>query len=131
MDQGDIILLARAMGIEVPGEDADGAAGSDYMDDGTAADEDYGMDEANDDEQADLDTAFMVDQTLADAEVNNATATETTSTTDDAPSALEDNSHDAIISAFCDITGSDPTSAGHFLEVGLCPLSNTRACLLS
>lgn len=115
MDQGDIILLARAMGIDVPGGEADDQADDmddDVNDDGAADNEDYGIDDTNADEQADLDTAFMVDQTLADAEAGASAAT-----AENVPSSSDDNSHDAIISAFCDITGSDPTSAGHFLEV--------------
>lgn len=121
MDQGDIVLLARAMGIEVPGGDADGAAGSEYMEDIAADDEDYGMDDTNADEQADLDTAFIIDQTLADAEASSAAETTDTAVTADNATAApaEDNSHDDIISTFCAITGSDPTSASHFLEVSL------------
>lgn len=116
MDQSDIILLARAMGIDVPDEEVEMPVpfdGSPMDQAGDAEDEDFGMNDDNSNEQADLDTAFMVDQSLADAEAN-LTADSALSTTE---GSSEDNSHDAIISAFCDITGSDPISAGHFLEV--------------
>ncbi len=125
MDQSDIILLARAMGIDVP--DGEAVSTSNYFD--VLAQED-----ANDDEEgemesspmytsgvqpsaSDLDTAFIADNSTLD----NVTNDSNNQTMDSTPAAAaDDHSHDDVISTFCAITGSNPTDAGHFLEVRYC-----------
>ena len=121
MDQSDVILLARAMGIDVP--DGEPVSTSNYFD--VLAQED-----ANDDEEgemesspiyasggqpsaSDLDTAFIADKSTLDNVTNDSNDQTMAST----PAAADDPSHDDVISTFCAITGSNPTDAGHFLEV--------------
>ena len=121
MDQSDVILLARAMGIDVP--DGEPVSTSNYFD--VLAQED-----ANDDEEgemesspiyasggqpsaSDLDTAFIADNSTLDNVTNDSNDQTMAST----PAAADDPSHDDVISTFCAITGSNPTDAGHFLEV--------------
>jgi len=121
MDQSDIILLARAMGIDVP--DGEAVSTSNYFD--VLAQED-----ANDDEEgemesspmytsggqpsaSDLDTAFIADNSTLDNVTNDSNDQTMAST----PAAADDHSHGDVISTFCAITGSNPTDAGHFLEV--------------
>lgn len=119
MDQSDIILLARAMGIEVPESEA--VSTSNYFD--VLAQEDANE---NDDGEmdssinvtgtqpsaSDLDTAFIADNSTLD----NVTGGLNDQTSSATPTA-DDHSHDDVISTFCAITGSNPTDAGHFLEV--------------
>lgn len=119
MDANDVVLLARAMGIDVPESEA--VRTSNYFD--VLAQEDANEGEDNEMESSannsgtqqlvsDLDTAFIADNSTLDnvaADLNDQSMSATP--------AADDHSHDDVISTFCAITGSNPTDAGHFLEV--------------
>lgn len=119
MDESDIILLARAMGIDVPESEA--VSTSNYFDV-------LAQEHANEDEEGEMDSSVNVTGAQASASdldtafiADNSTLDNVTSDLNDqAPSATpaaDDHSHDDVISTFCAITGSNPTDAGHFLEV--------------
>lgn len=114
MDAGDIVLLARTLGIEVPGGEND-VAGT--VGESEIAENDMET-ETNAEQSESFNTAFIADSSVLNNTVNGLNSRNGAGVNSVAVApAEEDNSHDGIISAFCDITGSDLESAGHLLEV--------------
>ena len=109
MTPEEVVGIAMTLGIEVPESALSEATATDYT-------EQQPSDSMLVDTSTELNTAFLSDQshlnvTMPEVDNTPQMMEETT------PAAEGDSSHDDTISAFCSITGSDPTSAGHFLEV--------------
>ncbi len=111
MDAGDVVLLARTLGIEVPGGEIENVGETEMAENEMET-------ETNVEQSGSCNTAFIADDSALNDTLNDLNSR------NDAGVQLvasdpteEDNSHDGIISAFCDITGSDLESAGHLLEV--------------
>jgi hypothetical protein len=117
MSQQEVISLARTLGVEVPGDfqsmdDTAAPAGSDATMDTT------------DNAGNELDTAFIADNSINRSAIDqfDSSAVAAMDASADSPTQ-QDSSHDDTISAFCAVTGADPTAAGHLLEVRACYFS--------
>jgi hypothetical protein len=117
MSQQEVINLARTLGVEVPGDFQN-------MDDTPApSGSDAAMD-TSDTAGNELDTAFIADNSINRSAIDqsDSSAVAAMDASADSPTQ-QDSSHDDTISAFCAVTGADPTAAGHLLEVRACSFS--------
>lgn len=107
MSEQEVISLARTLGVEVP------SSLHDETESGETNVAAGGMDTTVSEPNEDLDTAFVADSSI---DVTQADDTGANNSTAEAP-AENDSSHDDTISAFCSITGAEPSAAQHLLEV--------------
>lgn len=101
MPPADVVSLARQLGVDVPEHNQE-----------QQIEDSSGMEEDN---EADLDTAFIADESTLEHVMNDVRSQEIASP--DSSAAADDSTHDDIISQFCSITGSEPNDARYYLEV--------------
>ena len=133
MSNSDVRTIALSLGVEVPTEEE--SVEQAHLN--TSAEMEVADQLAREEhwEQQDLDNAFVSDEDTLHNVMNDlnsvgtgsaagagsadasATSTAPAGEAEASDSAADEARYDSIISTFCSITGSDPTSARHFLEV--------------
>jgi hypothetical protein len=101
MSYADLADLARTLGVDVPEQEHEHEAMNVTS---------GGVPATTEDESLGLDTAFI-------AEEGEVLPSGQTAGAEAGASTEDDHTHDDTISAFCSITGGEPSAARHLLEV--------------